>query len=498
MPDFINISNLSFSYPSSSQLLFDSVSLRIHKGWTAVTGANGSGKTTFIKLIGGMLSPASGVISAPGSFYYCEQKTDEIPYGFKEFLESHDAASFKLKTALGINYEWINRWNTLSQGERKRCQIASALFFAPEVLAVDEPSNHLDSESKEFLFNALKLYRGIGLLVSHDRRLLNDLCSNTIFIYNHRIDFRRSNYSAATEEREKENKYLSDKFDSLNKEIKKLKVKAIEQKQNADHVDKELSKRKIPRKDRNAKAKIDQARLTNRDTVAGRLYRKTKTEIERKNDALQSIEIKRSFELGIKFSSAKLNRYFPLSIASFEIRLDEERRLYVPDLMISAGEKIGITGKNGSGKTTFIKHFVESSKFREKDLIYIAQEIDDATVKKIMQRIKEMKDDVKGKIMTIISRLNSDPKHVLETDEPSPGEVRKLLLAEGISYSPALIIMDEPTNHMDLPSIECIENALNECGCSILLVSHDSVFLENVVSTSWNFTEDKKGFYISR
>ena len=115
-----------------------------------------------------------------------------------------------------------------------------------------------------------------------------------------------------------------------------------------------------------------------------------------------------------------------------------------------------------------------------------------------MLRIKELSDQEKGKIMTIISRLNSDPKHLLETDEPSPGEVRKLLLSEGISYRPALIIMDEPTNHMDLPSTECIENALNACNCSILLVSHDGTFLENVVTTYWNFKEDKKGFRISR
>ncbi len=498
MSDFINISNLSFFYPSSSQLLFDSISLRIHKGWTAVTGPNGSGKTTLIKLIGGLLIPSSGSISAPVSFYYCEQKTDEIPSGFKEFLESYDAASFRLKQALEIKDDWINRWSTLSQGERKRCQIAAALFFNPDVLAVDEPSNHLDNEIKKFLFNALKSYRGIGLLVSHDRNLLNELCSNTLFIYNHKIDFRNTGYQTAVEERERENKFLLEQFDSLNKEIKKLKEKAVTQKQKANHVDKELSKRKIPRKDRNAKAKLDLARLTGRDAVAGRLYRKTKTEIERKSEVLKSIELIRNYELGIEFNSEKMNRYYPLSIASFELKLDERRRLYVPDLMISAGEKIGITGNNGSGKTTFIKRFVENSRFTGRDLIYIPQEIDSESVDKLMKRIRELKDSEKGKIMTVISRLNSDPKHLLETDEPSPGEVRKLLLAEGISYSPAMIIMDEPTNHMDIPSIECIENALNECGCSILLVSHDSVFLHNVATTNWNFKEDKKGFRINR
>jgi ATPase subunit of ABC transporter with duplicated ATPase domains len=468
----------------------------IHKGWTAVTGPNGSGKTTLIKLIGGMLSPSSGSISAPGSFYYCEQKTDDIPPNFKQLLESYEPVSFKLKLSLGIKDEWINRWDTLSQGERKRSQIASALFFNPDILAVDEPSNHLDFESKEFLFNALKFYKGIGLLVSHDRKLLNDLCRNTIFIYNHKIDFRRTGYSAAAEERERENQLLSAQFDSLNSEIKKLKVKAVNQKQKADMADKEFSKRKIPRKDRNAKAKIDLGRLTGRDATAGRLYRKTKNEIERKSDLLHSIDVNRTFEHGIEFNNTKMNRWFPLVIPSFKIDLDKKRRLYVPDLIISAEDKIGITGKNGSGKTTFVRRLVEQLRFPGEDVIYIPQEIENRSINKLMKRIKELKNVQKGKIMTIISRLNSDPKHLLETDEPSPGEVRKLLLAEGISHNPALIIMDEPTNHMDLPSIECIEKALNECRCPVLLVSHDSVFLQNVVSSYWNFTEDKNGFFI--
>ena len=496
MSDFINISNLSFSYPSSSQLLFDSVSLRIHKGWTAITGPNGSGKTTLIKLIGGILSPSSGNVSAPGLFYYCEQKTDNIPEGFKGFLNSYDPASFRIKSSLEIEDEWIARWNTLSHGERKRCQVAAALFSNPDILAVDEPSNHLDLESKEFLFNALISFKGIGLLVSHDRKLLNDLCTNTLFIFNHKIDFRKSSYMTAVEERERENKSHTDQLETLNKDLKKLKSKAIVQKQNADKVDKELSKRNIGRKDRNAKAKIDLARLTGRDAVAGRLYRKTKNEIERKNEILNSIEVNRSFELGIEFSSVKLNRYFPFSIPSFELKLNDYRRLYIPDLMISSGEKIGISGKNGSGKTTFIKNIVEQLRFPGQDLIYIPQEIDAKSVNGLMKRIWALNDSEKGKIMTIVSKLNSDPKHLFETDEPSPGEVRKLLLAEGISYSPALIIMDEPTNHMDIPSIECIENALNQCACPVLLVSHDTVFLKNVVSAYWNFTPDKNGYYI--
>ena len=92
--------------------------------------------------------------------------------------------------------------------------------------------------------------------------------------------------------------------------------------------------------------------------------------------------------------------------------------------------------------------------------------------------------------MTIVSRLGSRPEKLLGSDEPSPGETRKLLLATGMTFSPHIIIMDEPTNHMDLPSIECLEQALKDCPCSLLLVSHDRYFLNRLTGRQWNITPD--------
>ena len=87
--------------------------------------------------------------------------------------------------------------------------------------------------------------------------------------------------------------------------------------------------------------------------------------------------------------------------------------------------------------------------------------------------------------MTIISRLGSRPQRLLETGQPSPGEVRKLLLALGMLHTPHLIVMDEPTNHLDVPSIECLEAALHDCPCGLLLVSHDEYFLSRLTKTRW-------------
>jgi ABC-type multidrug transport system ATPase subunit len=139
MQDFINISNLTFTYKNSAEPLFDAVSFRLHSGWTGLAGANGSGKTTLLKLISGALTPDSGKINFTGISIYCEQRTDNKPGNFAEFLSSVESKAFKLKNELGIQDGWLNRWNTLSHGERKRCQIACALFMEPDLLAVDEP-----------------------------------------------------------------------------------------------------------------------------------------------------------------------------------------------------------------------------------------------------------------------------------------------------------------------------------------------------------------------
>lgn len=496
MSDFINISNLSFSYPSSSETLFDSVSFQLHKGWTGIVGANGSGKSTLLKLICGLIDSFSGKISCSLSTYYCEQPTDNIPNGFKNFLNSFENNSFRLKELLQIEDEWFNRWNTLSHCERKRCQVATALFIDPDILAIDEPSNHLDKQSKEIIFNVLKSFKGIGLLVSHDRYLLDELCKHTMFISPGRIDIRKCNYSTAHLELERENAFKMNEYLAVKKEIKKLKKKAAKQREKADMADKLRSKRDIDKGDRDAKAKIDAARLTGKDALDGKLYNRIKVRLERRIDYQQSIQFDHKYQLGIEFNSQRIRRYFPIHINSAKINLGEEKILKIPDLMIDAGARIGITGNNGSGKSTFLNHLINKLNFADDELIYIPQEVSEESIHKLIHRVHNLKDSEKGMIMTIISRLNSDPKHVLETENPSPGEVRKLMLAIGITKNPALIVMDEPTNHMDIPSIECIENALTDCSCALLLVSHDIIFLRNIVSSYWSFEKRTKEIFI--
>jgi len=110
-----------------------------------------------------------------------------------------------------------------------------------------------------------------------------------------------------------------------------------------------------------------------------------------------------------------------------------------------------------------------------------------------MAEVRALPHDQLGHLMTVVSGLGSRLARLLETLEASPGEVRKVLLGLGILRSPYLIIMDELTNHLDLPAIECLEAALQECPCGLLLVSHDERFLGNLTGMRWELAEEERG-----
>jgi len=384
-----------------------------------------------------------------------------------------------------LQSDWLHRWETLSHGERKRCQIAVALYKNTDILAIDEPSNHLDSYAKSILFNALKSYNGIGLIVSHDRELLDNLCHHTLFLDPPTCTLRKGNYSKTVKELQRENDFQHHQFEIKKKEVKKLKKEVQRRKQKAI-TSNEKSKRSLNPKDHDAKSKIDLVRLSGKDAVESKIYSRLKSRLDKKQEDQQSIHFKKSSPMGISFQETKTHKEFVFQCNSGRITLGENKSLLFPDLFIRKGERTGFIGENGSGKSSLLEYIMPKINFPEDHVIYIPQEISDDDSRKLIERIKQTSKEQKGFLMSLISRLGSEPNRLLETTTPSPGEVRKLMLAEGILQNPILIIMDEPTNHMDLPSIQCVENALSGCACALLLVSHDKVFLQNLTETTWS------------
>ncbi len=175
MPAWLTFQRVSLTYESMSRPLIEGLSVAFPTGWTGIVGANGAGKSTILRLATGELHPDAGRIGSPGNAIYCAQRTDEAPPALDALLRSEEPHARALQGRLRLSPAWVDRWTSLSHGERKRAQIAVALWRSPLVLAIDEPTNDIDAEARGLLLDALRSFPGIGLLVSHDRPFLSRL-----------------------------------------------------------------------------------------------------------------------------------------------------------------------------------------------------------------------------------------------------------------------------------------------------------------------------------
>jgi macrolide transport system ATP-binding/permease protein len=494
---FLRFSGVSFAYENSINNIFDRVSFQIAEGWTGLIGANGSGKTTLLKLSCGLLNCGGGFIEAPFNIYYNEQRTDEAPENFFDFLRSYDKYAFQLINELEIKHEWLERWNTLSHGERKRVQIACALWSCPDLLAVDEPTNHLDMKAKEMIYNSLKSFKGIGLIVSHDRDLMENLCGQFLFVDSPGIDYRRGKLSEVIEQRKSENEYAMKKLEQKQLEITKLENEYKRRSEIVEKSKRKSSKKNIDKKDHDAKAKIDFGRLTGKDAVGGRLKSTMKTRLENAKTEMQNIDVKREYRTGIMLSGSFSHRNYLLNLEAGSLKLSDNKKLIYGNLVITPQDKIALIGENGSGKSSLVRYILKNTNADIENITYIPQEISAEETKKILYEVRKLPNEQLGKLLVIVSRLGSDAKRILETEIPSPGETRKLLLGLGITKNPHIIIMDEPTNHMDIVSIECLEDALQNVSCALLLVSHDKRFLDLLTVKEWTINRSGNDFILS-
>ncbi len=492
MQSFLSFTSVDFYYPSSIVPVLKYISFDIHSGWTGVSGENGSGKSTLLLLAAGLLSPTAGLIKIPKPFVYCDQRTDAIPSFWEDFFYADDNHAGYLMDRLKIEGDWPWRWETLSHGERKRTQLAIALWQAPEMLLIDEPTNHLDGEARMLIKDVLREYSGIGLIVSHDRSLLDALCRQCLFLKASSVVLRPGGISQGLREEEREQREAQRIWKKLNGEKERLQTEAERRRKLGDAADKRLSKKNFAPKDSDSRGKVNLAKLTNKDAVMTNLYQRMETRISRLDKTISGINRKTEGPRGIRLngSEALMDHFFLLEEGCIE--LGNGKTLSYPELVMNPGNAIGLTGINGSGKTTLIKHIL--SLLPESVLyLYIPQEISIEESEKILSRFFAEDERTRGEIMSRFARLGSSPENLLQSALPSPGEIRKLLIAEGVFKEASLIIMDEPTNHLDLSSTLLLENALLESRASLLLISHDEIFLNKLINKEWHISSNDDG-----
>jgi len=466
--------------------------VRFSPGWTGVVGANGAGKSTLLRLAVGELSPLAGKVEGPASAVYCPQRTDEPPELLGRLVQAADREACRIRGIFQIEPDWLSRWDTLSHGERKRAQIGVALWRVPSVLALDEPSNHIDSDARNMLLQALASFRGIGLLVSHDRRLLDGLCRQCLFLSPARAELRPGGYTKGKALGEAQAEELRQRRESAKAQHRKIEREMARRRERAADEHKMRSKRHLARGDSDGREKIGRARVA--DSKGGAPLRQLAGRMDQAREALASIRVIKESKLGIWLSGERSRRDRLFRVQPGRIELGPGGAvLDFPELLMPTDGRVALVGPNGAGKSTLLRFILRRLDLPADRLLSMPQEISADESQGILAQVRALDHDKLGRVLNIVSHLGSEVQPVLETALPSPGEIRKILLALGIVQACHLVVMDEPTNHLDLPSVECMEKALSNCPCGLLLVSHDLEFLRRLTTTRWEIHQVGKG-----
>ena len=499
MTPLIQIKNMSFSVGGPS--LIENANLVVNPlEKIGLVGRNGTGKSTFLKLLMGLHQPDLGEVHLKNGLKI-GQLIQSIPTDIQDSItaviasghtnhgdilaryfqeESSGDSSIEVQTAMTEHDLWsdihaaqalVSRFDldpsasfaSLSGGMKRRVLLAKSLVNNPEILLLDEPTNHLDIDTIEWLEQFLSNANIALVIVSHDRTFLNKLCNRIIEIDRGNVVSWQGNFDHYLEK----------------------KAKALEEEERHNALfDKKLAQEEVwIRQGIKARRTRNEGRV--RALKALREQRKARREKQGNasfNIQNQSMSGKRVIELR-------------------NIKLTFDNRKIIDDFScnIIRGDKIGIIGANGSGKSTLIK-IITGKLNPDSGQIKLGTNLEIAYLDQLRSDINEnlsVLDNISGGRDKII--INGVEKHIMSYVQDflfspaqargpvtalSGGERNRLLLAKLFTKPFNLLILDEPTNDLDMETLELLENLLVEYQGTLLLVSHDRTFLNNVVSST--------------
>ena len=518
----ISINNLTVSYGGFT--LLDNISFAISdKDKIGLVGKNGAGKSTVMKLICGLQSPTSGSIDKPShlnigylpqvmehhkgrtvmeetltafeSMSALEKELDLVnsqlaersDYESKEYMglidrlnEINDILAMEHseppevqaeKTLLGLGFkdeDFGRKTETFSQGWNMRIELAKILLTRPDVMLLDEPTNHLDIESIEWFEDYLKNYRGSLLLVSHDRHFLDTVTNRTIEIMLGHIHDYKVPYS----------RYLD-----LRKERLAQQMAAYE----------------------NQQKMIEKTE----DFIAKFRYKPTKSnQVQSRIKALEKldrIEVDETDKasLTVKFPPAPRSGDIVFKATDLSVGYPQKVVFRHADIEIRRGEKVALVGRNGEGKTTLMRLIMgqlqplegEAKVGYNVSIGYYAQNQEDVldkdmTVYETLDNIAV--GDIRTKLRDILAEFLFRGEDIdKKVSVLSGGERARLGMAKLMLQPYNLLALDEPTNHMDIKSKEILQQALKAYDGTLIVVSHDRIFLDGLVDKLYEFRDGR-------
>ena len=478
--NILNAEKISKTY--GEKVLFDKVVLGVNKGdKIGVIGVNGTGKSTFLKIIAGIEEPDAGeIVSGRGvTVSYLAQAPQFNPgdtivsYVIKDKNNASEAEAKTILTKLGIT-DFDAAINTLSGGQRKRVALARTLVSPAEVLILDEPTNHLDSDMVIWLEEYIKKFKGELIMVTHDRYFLDNVTNRIVELDGGKLYGYDTNYSGflelKTQREEMERATEAKRANILRRELEWIRrgCQARSTKQQA-RIDRYEDMKEASRQ---ARASFENKALE-MNSVSTRLGKKT-------------IELS---DICKSFGEKKV--------------IDDFTYIFLRD------DRIGIIGKNGCGKSTLMKIITgnlkpDSGSVEIGDTVrigYFMQEnepLDEKmTVLEFVRSIGEYVTTATGKATAsqMCEKFLFGPKSQwTPISKLSGGEKRRLYLLSVLMSAPNVLILDEPTNDLDIETLEILEDYLDGFAGIVIVVSHDRYFLDRTVEGGGRLKQYEGGF----